>query len=434
MHKASKIRQLKLKILEFLRTSFFYQYYKTLVGNAANFINDNPSQDIFVIGVTWTNGKTTTAQLVHHILNQTLSKAMLISTPHNKIWTEIIPHKKARSDLTTFDFYNMLSMARDNGCKVAVIEVSSNSLKRMQLEGIHFDAAILTNITQDHVEESTEFHNYLNEKKKLFKSVLRNSKQNKFWIFPKDDKIGRKWFDELSFDKKINFSINSSGVLKAKNIQRYINGTAFEFSYLGKEYSVKTPLVGTFNVYNILAALSLGFGIGLDPVKAISAVQSFPGVVGRMERFTYKWIHFFVDMAHSPDALDKTLQFTSSVKWTGKLIVVFGSPGNKDKAKRAQMWKIIERYSNIMIATDNEPNRENRLQILDDLTSEITHKKEWDNLFVIPERKFAIQFAIEIAKPEDIILIAGRTRHNKQKTNTGVKYWDDKEFILWKWE
>lgn len=426
-----KLKENKIwkKTIGFLRTSFFYQYYKKLLWQVSNFLNDSPSKDLFVIWVTGTNGKTTTASLIHQIVNNTVAKAALISTPYSLIWDKIVDHKKPRREFGVMNFQNMLAMARDNSCQIVVVEISSAWLKRLNYEWIQFDGAVLTNMTQDHVDDWSDFHDYLHQKKMLFKSVLKNDKQNKFAVFPKDDKIGRKRFDELAFDKKINFSVSSSGVVKAEDIKRYINGTSFSFSYLGKKYDVKTPLVGTFNVYNILAALSLAFQIWMSPEEAIIQVQKFSWVVWRMERFMHNDVNYFIDMAHSPDALDKTLQYLSNVKAWWKLIVVFGTPGNKNKAKRAQMWKIIERYGDVLIATDNEPDKENRLQILDDLTSEIKTKKEWETFFVIPERKFALKFATQIAKPHDIVLIAGRPRHHKQLTNLWKVSWDDMELL-----
>ncbi len=203
----------------------------------------------------------------------------------------------------------------------------------------------------------------------------------------------------------------------------------FSFDYLWKTFEMKTPLVGRYNVENILAAMWILFEVWLKPEEVIPSIQTFMPVQWRMERISHENKHYYFDIAHSPDALDKTLQFLSHVKWQWRTIVVFGSQWNKDQNKRKEMWKIVERYADIMIATDSEPYHENRLQILDDLTANITSKKEGENLFVIPEREFAIKFALEIAKENDLILFAGRPRHWHQKTNTGKKKWDDIDFV-----
>ena len=233
----------------------------------------------------------------------------------------------------------------------------------------------------------------------------------------------------MPFDKKISYSANSTAVLKAEKVQRFLNGTVFEFNYLGKVFQIKTPLLGSFNVENILAAMGLAFQVWLDPEQAIASIQTFKPLQGRMERISHESKHYYFDIAHSPDALDKTLQFLANVKATGRTIVVFGSPGDKDKEKRTQIGKIVERYADIMIASDSEPGHENRLQILDDLTAEVKNKKEWENFFVIPERRFAIQFAMDIAQPNDLVLFTGRPRHGWQKTNMGKKDWDDMGFV-----
>lgn len=422
------------KSIPIIRTSFLYKFYKKNAGAIANFFNDKVTDSFFVVWVTGTNGKTTTANLIGHIFNEKVAPTIVISSVYSKIKWQIIPHKKKWEDFTIFDIQNLLTTAKNYGCQIAVIEISSAWLKQFAYEGLAFDSGVLTNISRDHVNDNVDFHHYETTKKELFKKIIKNSKNNKFAVFPKDDKMGRKWFDEMPFDKKLNFGINSSAIVRAENIKTFFNGSVFSFDYLGKTFEMKTPLVGTYNINNILAALGVVFEAWLQPKEAIDAAQSFNSIQWRMERLSYENKQYYFDIAHSPDALNKTLQFLWDVKWQWRLIVVFGSPGNKDQNKRQKMWKIVAHYADIMIATDSEANHENRLQILDDLTSKISTKKEWESLFVLPEREFAIKFALEIAKENDFILFAWRPRHGYQKTNTGKKKWDDIVFVkkvLW---
>ncbi len=412
-----------------LKTSFLYSAYKKFLANTANFFHDKVSESFFVVGVTGTNGKSTTAHLIGHIINEKIAPCVIISSLHTTIKWKILPHEKKREDFTIFDINKLLSTAKNYGCQMAVIEISSAGLSSMAYEWVQFDAWVLTNISHDHVNTEQWFQHYTELKKDLFKKIIKNNKNNKFAVFPKDDRIWRKWFDEMPFDKKINFAIDNTAIIKAHDLQMFLNGTLFTIDYLGNSFSVKTALMWRYNVNNILSALWLVFEIGLDPEDAIDAIKHFRPLQWRMERISHDNIHYYFDISYSPNALDKTLSFLNKVKWKGRLIVVFGSPWNKNQEKRYEMGKVVARYADIMIATDSEPYHENRLQILDDLSSKISSKREWENLFIIPERKFAIQFAMEIAQENDLLLFTGRPRHGYQKTNTGKKKRDDIAFV-----
>ena len=161
-------------------------------------------------------------------------------------------------------------------------------MSQYRFEGVDFDFAVLTNITHDHLDFHHTFDSYANAKKKLFTYVLTNKKQNKYAAFPADDKIGRQRFDEMPFDKKLSYSVVASANLKAENIQTSLTGTTFSFTYLGKSYTVHTKLVGAFNVYNILAALSVVIQMGVDIDQALKTIESFETVTGRMERIDHQ--------------------------------------------------------------------------------------------------------------------------------------------------
>lgn len=266
------------KIYDILKESFLYQLWKTMNGYIANFLYGSPSKSFFVIGVTGTNGKTTTVNLIHKILNDNVAKTMMVSTANIKIGEENLKNAKKMTSLDIYDLQSLLAISKDSGCKMAVLEVSSHGIDQNRFEGTAFDFAVLTNITHDHLDYHGTMEHYIEAKKKLFTYVLRNSKANKYAVFPADDSVGRKWFDEMAFDKKINYSITSSSMLKAEKITQLKDGTEFVFTYLGKAFTLKTPLVGKFNVYNILAALGVASQIGVNMEKAIKSVEAFQGV------------------------------------------------------------------------------------------------------------------------------------------------------------
>jgi UDP-N-acetylmuramoyl-L-alanyl-D-glutamate--2,6-diaminopimelate ligase len=337
------------------------------------------------------------------------------------------------TSLDNFDLQSLIATAKERGCKIAVIEVSSHGLEQARFEGIKFDFAVLTNITRDHLDYHGTMENYVNSKKKLFKYVLANDKEKKYAAICVDDKYGKKRFEELAFDKKISFSLQASSVLKATHIEEGLEGTYFEFSYLGQKFTGITQLIGSYNVENILAALAVSSEIGLEIPLALKSVENFPGVAGRMEPvYTTDNIKFYVDFAHTPDGLEKTLSFAAKRKENGRLIVVCGAPGNRDKEKRPMMGDIALKYADITIFSDDDPDTENRLKILNDMTKDIqsTFLSEGKEAFIIPERGYAIKFVTEIAKPGDIVVLAGKGHETIQLTNFGKRPRSDKEIVI----
>lgn len=419
------------KLYNFIKSSFFYQWRKRINWQIANTINGNPSKDFFIVWVTGTNWKTTTANMLHKMFNELLAPTVMVSTACIKIWNQTMVNDKKMTSLDTYQLQSLLADAKWQWCKVAILETSSHGLDQYRFEGITFDYAILTNVTKDHLDYHKDMDDYAKAKKKLFKYVLRNKKETKYGTFPADDKIGRERFDEMAFDKKINFSIQNSSMLKADNIVEWVQETSFDIKYLGSTYHTSCQLLWAYNIYNYLAALSVWIQIWLDTNKCIQSLSEFTGVSGRMEKIQHNWVTYFVDFAHSPDALEKTLSFLNTLKWENRLILLFGAPGNRDKTKRPEMWKIWRKYADIAITTDDDPDTENRLSIIKQLIQDIDPKSDINKkLFTIPEREFAVKFATKIAKPGDIVMLAGKWHEPIQWTNFGTRKRNDKEELL----
>ena len=420
------------KLYHIIKSSFIYQWWKKINGQIANAINGNPSKDFFIVGITGTNWKTTTANMLHKMFTELVAPTVMISTAWMKIWNKNIVNDKKMTSLDPYELQSMLVEAKHQWCKIAILETSSHWLDQYRFEWVTFDYAILTNITKDHLDYHKTMHEYAKVKKKLFQYVLRNKKETKYATFPADDKIGRERFDEMAFDKKINFSMQNSSMLKAENIKEWASSTSFDIKYLWHTYSTTSKMIWNYNIYNYLSALSVWIQIGLDINQCINSLSWFTGVSGRMEKIEHNWVTYFVDFAHSADALDKTLKFLERLKWNWKLIVVFGAPGNRDKTKRPEMWKIAQKYADIAIATDDDPDTENRLAILNELTKDIQNIdiQAWEELFIIPERELAIKFATQIAKPWDIVMLAGKWHEPIQYTNFGTRKWSDKWEVL----
>lgn len=397
-----------------IKSSIFYHAWKKINGDIANALHGNPTKNFFVIWVTWTNGKTTVVNMLHCILNPLVSPSVMVSTALIKIWNQTIRNEKKMTSLDVYDLYTILETAKKQWCKVAILETSSHGLDQLRFEGIDFDCAVLTNITLDHFDYHGTMEDYVEAKKKLFLKVLKNSKANKYASFPFDDQVGRKRYDEMPFEKKISFGLQHSAVLKAEDIKESLNGTTFTVNYLGNKYEASIPMLGSFNVQNALAALSVSVQIGVDMKKAIDALRTFEGVPGRLQALTHNDVHYYVDFAHSPDALEKTLWFLAPLKGKGELITMFGAPGLRDKSKRPIMGEIVQKYSDISIVTDDDPDTEDSLKIIQQITAGMTDKKP---VYIIPERHFAMKYAIEIAQPGDVVVFAGKGHETIQLTN-----------------
>lgn len=419
------------KIYETLKDSIFYQAYKRARAKLANMLYDNPSKDFFVIWVTWTNWKTTVVNLLHKILNENVAPTVAISTANIKIWDEIMENTKKMTSLDCYDLQQTLASAKESWCRIAVLETSSQWLDQYRFEWIKFDFAVITNITQDHLDYHKTMDNYADAKKKLFKYVLTNWKDKKYASFCVDDKIAKKWFEEMAFDQKISYSIHNSSVIKATKIEEWFEWTYFEFSYLWQKYSWTTQLIWSYNICNLMWAISVAVALGLKVEPVLKSIESFQWVSGRMEPIYTDWAKYFVDFAHTPDGLEKTLSFASSRKWEWRLITICGAPWNRDKEKRPIMGDIAVKYSDVVIFTDDDPDTENRLSILNQLSKVIQDK--WypskKRVYIMPERKYALQFATEIANKWDIVVSCWKWHEQVQLTNFWKRKWNDKTVL-----
>jgi len=411
------------KIYTSLKDSFLYQNYKKIRSKTASTLYENPSKDFFIIGVTWTNGKTTIVNLLHKILNDNLAPTVAISTATIKIGNQEMKNDKKMTSLDCFDLQSYLATAKANWCRIAVLETSSQGLDQSRFEWIRFDFAVLTNITQDHLDYHKTMDNYAEAKKKLFKNVLANWKEKKYAAICVDDKYGKKRFEEMAFDQKISYSLNNSAVIKATKIEEWLEWTYFEFSYLWQKYSGTTQLIWSYNICNILWAISVAAALWLQIDDALKSIEDFPGVAWRMDPIYTDWVKYFVDFAHTPDGLEKTLDFAMNRKWNWRLITVCGAPGNRDKEKRPIMWDIAVQRSDITIFTDDDPDTENRFKILNEMSKPIQEKgyPKSKKVFIIPERKYALEFAADIAKPWDVVVCCGKWHEQVQLTNFGKR-------------
>ena len=397
---------------------------KILVNNSrialAEFSNaffKEPSQKLKLIGITGTNGKTTTSYFIKKILETSGKKVGLVGTISN-----FIGSLEINSSLTTpeaNDLNALLLEMYNDGCTYAVMEVSSHSLSLNRVYGLNFSAGVFTNITSDHLDFHETFENYLNAKKILFESLT----QSAFGIYNIDDAN----CNVLIKDSKAQlFSYgalpNADFILKDINFD--LNGTSFSILYNNKNYSVTTSLIGEFNAYNACAAFAVCVLLGINEDEAIEGIKNTIQVPGIFEVIGNGNKKIVIDYSHTADSLEKALlAIKKIVKDELPIYTVFGCGGNRDKSKRPIMGKIASELSKQAIITSDNPRFENPFVIIDEIKKGI----EKNNCIVIENREEAIKFAVENSEDNAVILIAGKGHENYQEINGIRNHFSDKE-------
>ena len=377
-----------------------------------------PSTHLLMIGITGTNGKTTTSYLIHHLLDRKESPCGIIGTIECITGKNRFPSQLTTADVVTNQKY--LREMVDFGIKSAVMEVTSHGLDQNRVDEIDFDIGIFTNLSQDHLDYHKTMENYMSAKAKLFE---RMKEPQKIAIVNGDDPISEKMIAS-SGGRILTFGIEKKADIEATQISFSIEGTEFITHYQGKSFPIKTPMMGAYNVYNCLAALSVGLSQGLQISYLQKKMHSFPGVPGRLERIqNSKGIYLFVDFAHTEQALVQVLSTLSEIK-KNRIITIFGCGGDRDQEKRPKMGAAAEKYSDELIITSDNPRSEGPLEICRQVKAGLQGNKPFS---IEVDRKKAIAKGIHMAKPGDIVLIAGRGHEPFQKIGGVQVPFDDRE-------
>ncbi len=377
----------------------------------------NPHKELKLIGVTGTNGKTTTTFLIKSILDNLGYKTGMLGTVKNMIGDKEYPAK-----LTTPDAMEMQELFRkmvDAGCEYCIMEVSSMALEQGRVYSMNFDTAIFTNLTQDHMDYHLTMENYKEAKKILFR-------QCKTAVLNIDDKNALDMADAENC-KIVTFSKDFDNAdYTAKNIKLRNDGVSYELvgnSIIGR---VQTYIPGLFTVYNSMSAAVCCMTLGIELEKIINALKETSGVPGRCEVVkTDKPYTIILDYAHTPDALENILS-TIAGFCEGRIITVFGCGGDRDRSKRPQMGKVASEKSDVVIVTSDNPRSEEPMSIIEEILTGIKRRK---TTYTIENRKDAIRKAMSIAKEKDIILLAGKGHETYQILNTGKIHFDEREVI-----
>jgi UDP-N-acetylmuramoyl-L-alanyl-D-glutamate--2,6-diaminopimelate ligase len=389
---------------------------------AANFYG-HPSHSLTMVGVTGTNGKTTTTNVIKHMLEKTGRKSGLIGTIEYMIVNQRLPSTHTTPE--SLELQMLLDRMVEEQCSAAVMEVSSHALDQHRVEGMMFQAAVFTNLTQDHLDYHRTMDEYYIAKKKLFNMLAPDG-----WaVINADSDYGMRLIDETRA-KKISYGITANADVRAHDVLLSLHGVRFGIEYRGERTNISSPLVGRFNVYNLLAAFSAGIALGVDTATLGKILSEPITVPGRFEKVSSSagWIAV-IDYAHTPDALEKALLAAHDVMGKprqGKIIAVFGCGGNRDKTKRPKMGRIASQLSDIVFVTSDNPRFEEPETIIDEVMAGI---EDGSKVYREVDRAIAISRALEIATGGDIILIAGKGHEDYQIIADQKVHFSDREIV-----
>lgn len=383
----------------------------------------HPSEKLTLIGVTGTNGKTTTTNLICHIIEAQGEKTGLIGTIHNRIGDKVL--EGSRTTPESLELQQMFAAMVDEGIHYAVMEVSSHALELHRVDCCDFDIAVFTNLTQDHLDYHVTMENYCKAKTILFQMLGKNGEKaglQKTAVINMDDPWAGH-FLVASNVPAVTYSMHKDASWKAEQVE--VGAEGVRYSVDG--HPVQLHLTGNFNVYNSLAALAVGEALGFSLDSVIQALEQVNGIAGRFQ--TVKGARDFsviVDYAHTPDGLENVIS-TAQAFAKGNVITVFGCGGDRDRTKRPLMGEVAAELSDYCVVTSDNPRTEDPEQILQDILPGVEKHMQPDTYHVEVDRRKAIHYAVQMAQPGDVVLLAGKGHENYQDVNGVKHHFDDYE-------
>ncbi len=388
---------------------------------AANF-EGHPSLRLPVVGVTGTNGKTTTSFLVHHLMSSILRRAGLIGTIHYSTGEGMVEASHTTPEST--EVQRLLREMVDNDCRGVAMEVSSHGIVQRRVTGVAFDVGIFTNLTQDHLDYHRTMDSYYEAKRELFEQMDAETAKEGTALINLDDAYGDR-LNKTRFERlrKITYGRGANADFRAGEIRSDFHGTQFKLSFRERQFLVRIPLIGAFNVYNAVAAIAAGWSIGLNLREVVARMAEAPQIPGRLEAVGMRQTNYriFVDYAHTPDALANVLSTLRALN-PARIITVFGCGGDRDSTKRPLMAAAAESGSDLCILTSDNPRSEDPRKILADTTRGFQRGGH----HVVEDRREAIRRAVNFAGERDIVVIAGKGHETYQEID-GVRHpFDDR--------
>ncbi len=392
---------------------------KALSALARNYY-EKPDRTLRVIGVTGTNGKTTTTHLIKAILEEAGKKTAILGTLYAKIGK--MERDLGRTTPEALEIEDFMSICEREKAEYLVMEVSSHALDLHRVDEVPFNAAVYTNLTQDHLDYHQDMDHYLQSKVKLFKMV---DGEHGFSIINADDQYADSFINAASGQYQ-TYGIDGPADVQASDLSFNLKGSSFKFTYQGKTVSINMQLIGRFSVYNALAAIACGLAEGVETKVIKKAIEKVQGVSGRFEQVpSARDFTVIVDYAHTPDGLENILK-TSRQIVENRLITVFGCGGDRDRTKRPLMGEIAARYSDFCVVTSDNPRSEEPENIIADIIPGLD-RVENSRYAIIVDRREAIRHAINFGKKGDIIIIAGKGHETYQLVKDKVLEFDDRK-------
>lgn len=389
------------------------------LGLIASNWNGNPSKQLKLVGVTGTNGKTTTATLLYQLFRSFGHKCGLLSTVVNYIEGEAVPATHTTPD--PIELNGLLAKMVEAGCEYAFMEVSSHAIDQRRIGGLDFDGGIFTNLTRDHLDYHKTFENYLKAKKRFFDDLPAKA----FALTNLDDRNGEV-MQQNTKAKKCTYSVRQTADFRAKILDDTLEGMTLSVG----PHTVDVPFVGRFNASNLMAVYGAAVMLGKDGYETLIHLSGLRPVNGRFEALrSPNGFTAIVDYAHTPDALVNVLNTIKEVlRDRGKIITVCGAGGNRDKGKRPIMAKEAVNGSNTVIITSDNPRFEDPQEIINDMLAGLD-EAEQQNVITITDRKEAIKTACKLAQKGDVVLVAGKGHENYQDIQGVKHHFDDHEVL-----
>ncbi|MFA6973268.1 MAG: UDP-N-acetylmuramoyl-L-alanyl-D-glutamate--2,6-diaminopimelate ligase [Parcubacteria group bacterium] len=415
--------------------------------SATHSVAGGPSKSIKVIGVTGTDGKTTTVQMITRILEEAGHKVAMASTINYRINGREWKNLSHFTTLSSFAVQKFILDAVKERCEYLVLETSSHSLDQFRVWGVPYQTAVITNVTREHLDYHTTMERYRQAKSKLFrkaKIAIVNADMEKpedFLRFNNEQQIvytchpersGAESKDLIRVDSSVasrgETSLGMTKFIKAENIKLGINKS--DFIVDNQKFTLN--LIGDFNIENALAAISVGVSEKIELATCARALEKITNVPGRMEYVANeRGLNILVDFALTPHALEELYTLLAKIKKpAAKVIAVFGSCGERDRGKRPIMGEIVSRHADLVIVTNDEPYREDPRQIINEIVAGIKNKKENESLFIIPDRREAIRKALQLAQIDDIVAVTGMGEFESMIVGTQKIPWNDRKVIL----
>ena len=386
---------------------------------------------MIVVWVTGTNGKTTTCNIIAKWLQKAWKKVFMFSTVNILINGNEYRNDTKMTSPDAFELQRLLRIAKKEWCEVAVIETAIHGIKMHRIWGIEYDFLALTNISQDHLDLHKTMQDYVNTKLRIFKNLITYKRKKwvkKTAVINLDSDYSELFLSE-TYDSTFTYWNSSNANLKAKDIKSDIDGMTFDVDAAWWDIKISTPLRGSFNVDNILAAIWIFISFWIKWKAIQDILKDITWIPGRLEEVkNNESFKIFVDYAHTPDALEKVLEDFKKTKGVNNIITVFWATWDRDKTKRPVMGEIVSRLSDIVILTQDDDYTEKTEDIIKDVFPGI-ERKEWENFWIISDRKEAIRTALVSASKNDVVLVAGKWDEHILVTNGGAIEWHDRTVI-----